>query len=149
MSVSYAFTVTLRSKLYADPAEVQYDKTYKEVLQILNAISSQFTLVAELTKAFNVHYHGVISWASIPKGVNLRKKFTDAFRPSKQIGYVNIKQIENDAGWNEYITKSLVETRDSLSRPPIVHDWFNICTSRYSDFVLHSGMMQYDDIIEQ
>lgn len=121
-SYEYAFTVTLKPKLYDHDATEQYDNTYHILFETLLRISfkNQFTLVAEQTKAYNIHYHGIII---LPLKVNCMKYFHDSFRKSKIFGFVNIKQITEQQIWIDYISKSIKETRDCINRPPIIYDW--------------------------
>lgn len=124
-SVQYAFTVTLKpKKWFVKPAEEQYDGTSMPLAEFLKSISHRVTLVTELTKNFCVHYHGVIDFR-ILEDINLRKRFHDAFRTSKDFGYVNIKQIDDLDGWIEYINKSLADTSKAINRRPIIIDEHN------------------------
>lgn len=129
-SVSYSYTVTLRPQLYGIPGQDQYDKTSDELVKHLSNICAEYTLVAELTSSYNVHYHGTVSFALKLPGppVNLRKRFVDSFRKNKLFGFVQIKQIDDEPGWIEYISKSLEETCNDLGRRPILKDDFNYWT---------------------
>lgn len=121
-TVQYAFTVTLRPKLYAEPAQAQFDKTYFTLYTLLKSLSADdLTIVAEQTKNFNVHYHGIINFIYDPR-VFAPKLFTDAFRNHKLFGFVNIKQIDDLSGWMEYIKKDLPLTKQCINRPPIIKD---------------------------
>lgn len=126
VSVRYAFTVTLKPKRWFDwPAEEQYDATAMPLAEYLKTIGCKVTLVCELTKAYNVHYHGIITLPLV-KNANLMKRFVDSFRRSKDYGFVNIKPIDNEIGWIEYINKSLADTCKSINRRPIIIDKFNV-----------------------
>jgi len=125
-SVLYAFTVTLKPKPYfLLMAEDQYDDTAMPLAEHLRAIGLKFTLVSELTKNFNIHYHGIIT-LPLGKDVNVRKKFVDSFRRSKLFGFVKIDQITNEEGWIDYIGKSLDEVYNAIHRRPIIKDDFEI-----------------------
>ena len=136
-SVKYSFTVTLKPNLFKDSAEVQYDKTYLTLVKHLMSLSKQFSVVAELTKNYNIHYHGIIRFVINHK--NLMKRFVDSFRHNTCFGFVNIKQIVDEAGWVEYITKDIHSTRESISRPPVLMDYFNVLPVLELD-----GMLQQD-----
>lgn len=131
VSQKYAFTVTLKPKLYDHNAEDQYDKTSTVLEQSLAKVGHHFTCVTELTKSANIHYHGVIDFEM--NHPNFIKKFHDHFRcrcSNKYkckclFGYVNIKVLEKEDGWKDYISKELKVTYDSISRRPIVRDDFN------------------------
>jgi len=121
----YSFTVTLKPNLFKLIAEEQYDKTYLPLYKHLAAMSHKFTLIAELTKNANVHYHGMIQFP-MNKKVIFRKKFIDSFRKSKEFGFVNITQITDEEGWRKYIIKDINETREAIGRPPIIEDFFYV-----------------------
>lgn len=118
----YAFTVTLRPIMFKTVAEVQFDNSYNDVCDILDKYKIKYTLVAELTKSFNIHYHGVCSFP-INLSNNVMKWFHDKFRNLKKLGFVNIKVME-DRGWIEYIFKNLKETKEGINRRPIIKDMF-------------------------
>lgn len=129
-SFEYAFTITLKPKLYDHPATAQYDLTFEPCFKLLLEISlkNQFTLVAEQTKNYNIHYHGIIVMPT--SGKPCMKKFHDSFRGSKLFGFVNIKQITEQNIWIEYISKELYETQSMVNRPPIIYDhWDYIKTT--------------------
>lgn len=133
----YAFTVTLKPHLYDDPAETQYDKTYEVLKVMLRKISHQFTLVAELTKNANLHYHGIITFENRSK--NIVKYWYDQFKSIVKaykklhpygdkgilFGFTNIKPITEYSVWIEYISKDIKLTNESLGRLPIIIDDFN------------------------
>lgn len=129
-SFEYAFTITLQPKLYVHDATEQYDLTFTKVIDELLKLCSRnlvtndlnFSCVAELTKSYNVHYHGIIKMRI--EGKPCMKKFHDAFRASKIFGHVDIKQMTDQKGWIEYISKDLVDTQNMVGRPPILYDGF-------------------------
>lgn len=126
-SVDYAYTLTLRPKMYSKEPESQYDETYEYVRRKLSSLTQHYTLIAEITKSFNVHYHGVLKFELVPKMV-CDKEFHRCFRNDTYIGYVNISQIKNDVTWKEYLKKDLVHTLNSLNRRPLIwdtYDWFD------------------------
>jgi len=149
VSVKYAFTVTLLPKIYRYPAEKQYDLTYLHIMRILDGLSHAYTLIGELTRQSNLHYHGVIQYYNIKARDNLIKKWNDAFRGSQYVGHTMIKQMDNEKGWVDYIAKELPTTKEALNRPPILNDHFNYIISSMDDFVLQSGYIQYDNHDEQ
>lgn len=118
----YAFTLTLNPRIYLDIPESQFDQTYTHVYEKLKSITNNFTLVAELTKSDNIHYHGVID-------LNQRRKFNDKFRKDRYIGFKCIKPLGDATGWKNYITKDLKDTTSSINRRPIINDhyrWFSL-----------------------
>lgn len=124
-SVEYSFTVTLAPKTYRLTSTEQYDLTYMRVFKILRAIGKQVCIIAEQTKNFNIHYHGIINFEIKPgRRINFMKKFKDAFRNEPSFGFVDIKQILDQSGWNRYIVKELLQSRSEIDRPPIICDDF-------------------------
>lgn len=139
-SVKYSFTITLKPNLFQYKAEEQYDKSYLTLVKHLMTLSKKFSVVAELTKNYNIHYHGIITFTLHEKQKsNFMKKFTDSFRKNTCFGFVNIKQITDEQGWINYITKDLKITRESICRPPVLIDSFNIIPTLELD-----GMLQQD-----
>lgn len=128
-SIDFAFTVTLKPNLYCDEPHQQYDKTYSQLIQILKSKGSFVTCVAELTKSYNLHMHGIIKFDMKNvehKSRNLMLRFTNLFRKHKLFGFVNIRQIDDFPKWKEYISKDIHETRSLLNRPPILIDNYEI-----------------------
>lgn len=119
-SVEYAYTLTLKPKAFAQEPEDQYDKTSAHASARLKTLSDQFTLIAELTKNYNIHYHGIIKFPLSKK--NLMKEFYKCFRTDLIIGYVNIRQIDDKPKWLEYISKDLSKTKEVIGRRPLVYD---------------------------
>lgn len=141
----YAFTLTLKPSMYKYTSEEQYDRTYLLAYKHVKSRCVYVTMIAEHTKAYNIHYHGIITFVmskSCPK-----KKFVDSFRNHPFIGFVNIKQMENDQGWLDYIKKDLKATREMINRPPIIADDFTVLTDPLMMDLDH--MQQYDLADEQ
>lgn len=122
-SVEYAFTLTLKPKIFAQEPEDQYDKTSAHASARLKTLSDQFTLIAELTKNYNIHYHGIIKFPLSKK--DLMKEFYKCFRTDLIIGFVNIRQIDDMPKWTEYISKDLDRTCKAINRRPLIYD--NLC----------------------
>lgn len=127
ISVRYSFTITLKPSLYNVPASVQYDKTYDELYKHLcQNFNVKLTLVAELTRNYNIHFHGTIVFIMINvHKYNVMKRFVDSFRKSKIFGFVNIKQIEDEPGWIDYISKGFHDFTRDTNRRPILQDDFD------------------------
>lgn len=132
ISQRYAFTVTLNPRMFRDNAEVQYDNVAEIANVKVSSIANKYTMVCELTKNCNIHFHGICDFQLGP--VNLIKRFYDYFRCKCKnryqckctLGFVNIKVIEDENGWIEYIKKDLKTTYDSICRSPIIHDGLNV-----------------------
>lgn len=128
----YAFTVTLKPSQYTVDGEVQYDRTHLQIIEKLQSVCAHFTVIAELTKNCNIHFHGIADFDN--NHPNVIKKFTDHFRcrcKNKYVckcifGYVYIKVMPDELGWHDYIKKNIKTTYESLSRRPIIRDDFNV-----------------------
>lgn len=136
ISVEYAFTITLRPKMFIHEPEKQYDETYTRIEHLLRSLCICFTLVAEMTKSYNIHYHGICNFLLTYKK-DCMKEFHKCFRNDMQVGFVNIRQITNMSNWTEYLMKDLAKTTNSLNRRPIIKDDFNVfSTDDYANFGL-------------
>jgi len=123
--LNYSFTVTLLPRLYQSDATKQYDMTYTTVYRMVQSIfayTSKLTIVAELTKQFCIHYHGILSIITDKSEVRCRKIFVDSFRNHPLLGFVNIKLMDDEAGWIKYISKDIHQTKDLVGRPPVLRD---------------------------
>lgn len=134
-SVRYAYTITLLPKLYKLKPEEQYDKTYIEVVKTLKALNSTICTVAELTKNYNIHYHGVLQYSFCDKKEDLMKKFYDIFRGHDKFGYVNIKQITDEPKWLEYMSKEIEGTECQINRKPIIIDEFDYYKKGMEEYI--------------
>lgn len=143
-SVRYAATVTLRPQLYKYKPEEQYDRSYMEVAKMIKALDTRVDIIAELTKSFNLHYHLTIEFINFKPKSNLMLIFHNAFRNNKIFGFVNIRQIDNDIKWLEYIKKDLTITKNTINRPPVILN--EISDLGYTQFL---GYEQLDLIEEQ
>jgi len=131
MSQNYALTITLNPRYRTIGSIEQFDQTGYRIGEIL---ASKFphcklTLIAEFTKSYDIHYHGVISFdiSHILKDENLCLIFRDTFRKDRMIGYVLLKPIDNQPVWNEYIRKDYIETKKYLGgKNPVIIDDYNI-----------------------
>lgn len=141
-SVDYAFTITLGKSMYKLEPSVQYDYVVEDIVTRLSSISSKVTLVAELTKASNIHFHGIIKFKDSLKPFRLQ--FNNLFRNHKYIGYVHLVQITEWSAWTEYIQKELIETKDSLNRPPILLDGHDVFLEYRRDITKSNFLMNHD-----
>lgn len=119
----YAFTVTLKPRMFNHTAEQQYDKTQEQLSLLLKAIGYEVSMCAELTKGMNIHYHGTINFKCEPT-VLPDKLFIDSFRRSNIFGFINIKPINDEPKWMEYISKDLEVTRNAIKRDPRILNGF-------------------------
>lgn len=144
ISVKYSATVTLKPIMYKMTAEEQYDNTKQDLCEMLYKLNTNFTIVAELTKGMNLHYHLVVQFRSFKPKDNLMKKFIDHFRNHKKFGYVSIRQIDDEPGWQAYISKDIDVTYESIRRPPIIYDDF-----KYYDDMKYMDHKTWEVILDQ
>lgn len=140
---NYSFTVTLLPRLYKFDAKQQYDLTYSTVFRVVNSIyanSTKLTIVAELTKQFCIHYHGIFNVITDKSEIRCRKLFVDSFRNHPLFGFVNIKLVDDEAGWLKYISKDLQQTKDLIGRPPVLRDDHYLLGT----FQVLDGMLSFD-----
>jgi len=141
-SQRYAFTVTLKPVLYKLESEEQYDGTFNELKRLLSQLALKLTLIAEHTVGYCVHYHGIITFTLHGHSKrDVKKRFYDLFRCQKLFGFVNIKAIENEPGWVEYISKSFEQFKFDADRRPIIIDQHEI----YDTNVRADYAIQWDD----
>lgn len=117
----YFFTVTLRPNMYRFTADEQFDKTHGELIIMLKILSEKFTLVTELTKSLNIHWHGIIRLG------DKKSPFVNIFRGDKQFGFVQLSPITHSEGKvYEYLRKDLANTVKDLNRRPILSDDYKV-----------------------
>lgn len=124
MATDYFFTVTLQPKMYKFTADEQYDKTVNELLIILRILSEKFTVVTELTKSANVHWHGIIQMG------DKKTPFVNMFRGDSQFGFINISPIKSMEQVYNYIRKDLENTSKELNRRSILQDKYNVFSNK-------------------
>jgi len=118
----YALTVTVSAFVKQQKAELQLSATAMLLVQLLQP--SKMTIVAELTKNFDVHYHCTVAprRASVVKVKNMCKYFVDKFRGIKHFGFICVKPVQDYKGWMDYMKKDLVTTRDLIKMNPVIKD---------------------------
>lgn len=122
LSCQYAFTITLKPRLYSLEPSKQYDKVIDLLCQALHQMG-KVTSIAELTKASNIHFHGIIQFYLKGLDKSVRYEWNRVWRQYKDlIGFTNLKQIDDYHKWKDYLQKDLEQTRKDLVRPPIVLD---------------------------
>lgn len=117
----YFFTVTLRPIMYKHTADEQFDKAHGELMIMLRLLSEKFTLVTELTKSLNVHWHGIIQLG------DKKSPFVNMFRGDNKFGFVQLAPITHSKEKvYEYLRKDLANTVKDLNRRPILSDDYGV-----------------------
>lgn len=129
-SVDYSLTITLRPKCYTKEPEQQFDDTYEHVRRKLYSLTEHFTLVAEVTKSFNVHYHAILKFEidNSKPSVTYLKEIYKCFRNDDLVGFIKCEQTLGRVSWISYLKKDLFHTYNSINRRPIIYDDYDIFT---------------------
>lgn len=121
----YAFTITLKPPLYRFNLREQIEKTKDKLLKMTNYVA-KLTLVAEVTKNLNVHYHGIVAFEKEDQYHGCSEQycaaFKDVFRKSKDFGFICIKPIDNFPKWVAYILKDRKRTFALTRTHPLLCD---------------------------
>lgn len=136
-SCDLAFTITLKPSEYRRTYEDQYKGSCYLLTSIFNAGGCKYTMVAELTKQYNIHYHGIIK---IPteRGKDSIKWFFDRLRLLSFIGRSECEQVKNYEKWTTYIMKDVDRDIDVLT---VIKDDYNlhIIELKCTESVIESG----------
>lgn len=101
----------IKLALTISPPDIKY-MTIKEILQrhmrVLSRIKCKFILYPELDKSGRLHYHGYIYKSDIG--------YKEDLEVLKKIGYIKIKDINNNKGWLQYCKKEWKTTKKLLYR---------------------------------
>lgn len=120
----YAFTLTINPKLFKSTIIHQLNCTARSLQSLFH--HAKISTVIELTKNYNVHYHGIIQFHKAemkdrtPEGYWYNK-----LRNHPTLGYSVLKVMDQEEGWKEYILKDLPRTLLELEKSyynPIIND---------------------------
>lgn len=124
-TVDFAITLTLHPRLFSLSIDEQYDIAKKEFLECLKKrkFDIRYTIIAELTMAFNIHLHGIMCIVGVRSKCCLAY-LNDLFRQSKIFGRQRlVKVIDDFDKWMEYLAKDYKKTWNALHcRNPIMFD---------------------------
>lgn len=133
-SCLYSGTLTLRPKLYVHEPHKQYDLVTDHITKILNTLCFDYSLVSELTKTYNIHFH-ILSTFDLKSHKYPLRDWHNAFRNDPYVGFTKIEQTLNDKVWIDYMKKDLIHSYNCSGRRPILKDDLNIFTTDdYADF---------------
>lgn len=119
----FAVTLTLLPKIYKLTPQRQYLKGLRQILGLFKrhgVICN--TLVPELTKNYNVHFHGAVYLPLLGKQ-GPKEKWYNIFRQDDVVGFTLIKEVEDYGKWEEYMYKNLEETRTVLRKGSLIWQW--------------------------
>lgn len=117
----YEVTVTLKPTCYRLSASEQFRITSDQILQAFRGY--KVSIVAELTAANNVHYHGMVE---ITNFIHRDALFNRLRQFHKTLGKSTCTQLVNEPVWIEYLRKSVSVTDKIINRWPWVKDDFQI-----------------------
>lgn len=146
----YALTVTLNPRIREKGTAEQhiYMRSYIECIlkdRIMQYVADykgikmkdlkrpRLTLVTELTKSYDIHYHGILSFPMsyglrCPE-IFMRNLFRDRYKgnPAKMeqkdyIGFILLKPVEDWGKWSDYIAKDIDDFKQKMKMGPIICD---------------------------
>lgn len=126
----YFVTITMNPRWFKQTPEDQYDILKNELTRELKYIKEHKTLVFELTKAFNIHAHGMFY-------LRRRRELHDLFRGNKVVGFIKVEQPNNYELCMNYIFKNVIDFYKDISlKHPVI--W----NETMHEYRLHDGMPQ-------
>lgn len=125
LTQQYAFTVTLSKKMHHqytnhDQLSITSDSLKRMLENITD--SKNYCLIAELTQAHDIHYHGIIRFRLNRFTCPINAFYNNFKNNSNKFGFVNIKPIDDYNGWKEYLCKELNSFKFKLNKRPIIHN---------------------------
>jgi len=108
--------------MYKLDIDKQFDETKNDIVMSLRSVSNKYTLVTELTKSFNIHYHGLIELQGS------KRSFVNLFRNEKKIGFVQCNPLYDEEKVATYLSKDLEFNQNELQRRVIINDDYNLFT---------------------
>lgn len=110
----YAITITLKPICYKLRPLTQYKRSITALNDLIQSELLQFAdLRPEMTKANNIHYHGVILLEQ-SKQIYANDYVCELFRKLPYFGFICLKELTDAEGWAAYITKQTDEIEHLL-----------------------------------
>lgn len=134
-SCDLAFTITLKPSEYRHTYEDQYKGTAYLLKSIFDSAGCKYSMVAELTKQYNVHYHGIMK-VPLERGRDSCKWFFDRLRKLSCIGRSECEQVMNYDKWTVYLAKDIKRDLDIVT---VLKDDYNILDISLSESEDESG----------
>lgn len=127
----FAFTVTLSPKTRKMNTVSQLYETSEQLQATLSNLgATDITMVAELHKSNDIHYHGCFNWSYPMDAVRLNYLFRNRFRDHKLFGFTMIKILSDVPGWVEYMRKGFADFKRVVQERPIRSDDFHLFTTK-------------------
>lgn len=143
ISHKFSFTITLKPFVTSCPPVRQYDMTHNFIKYTLEEHPQvhRVTMVAELTKTCNIHYHGMIDFVFPQEQpldqINVRNIWFDIWRTEgipkldlrqkhyctlHHIGFTDFRPVTDERGWIEYMKKDFKTFKDTVRRLSMIVD---------------------------
>lgn len=114
-----ALTLTIKPKFYSKDLAEQYTLVKEELKQC----PFNKSLVTEITKSGNLHFHGVINVPTVGLRGTAKQAVHNYFKKCKVIGFIYVKEMTDRKGWYSYCFKELDKTKlDVYFAPTIIVD---------------------------
>lgn len=122
-------TVTLKPFMYAKTLDEQIKCTKRRMIDALRGFKK--SVVIELTKEYNIHYHCILVEKKISSNPFLR--LTDRFRKEKWAGRKSIRGVQYYDSYVKYMNKDIKNTNKCISSSAIVIDDFDILGHKWEE----------------
>lgn len=145
-SQQYSLTLTLKPYLYKETAINQLLQSQDSIITVLKnpSLNCDGLVVAELTKQFNIHYHGYIYFNTKLKYP--QEHLAHLIKQLKPIGRFEIEPVSNQLIWEKYCIKELYKTADILSiKTPIIFNQRDK-TKTYDFFDVNTDLITHDSL---
>lgn len=116
MTTRYAITITLRPKCYG----VTIHDQYYLAKEAMSAFPGKLSLVTEITKSYNIHFHGYVELNKLPVKGSQKAAIYDYFRKSKVIGFIRVEELFDETKWLTYCIKDKENTQKELYFAPVI-----------------------------
>lgn len=134
-STDLAFTITLKPTEYRHTYQEQYKGTAHILTSIFDSNGCKYSMVAELTKQYNIHYHGIMK-VPLERGRDSCAWFFDRLRKLTCFGRSECEQVMNYDKWTKYIAKDIKRDLDIVT---VIKDDYNILDITLQDSEDESG----------
>lgn len=131
-SIDYAITLTLKPQWRQCTPHTQVEAALQEAIKIFSCNNMKVTLIYELTKSDDIHFHGV---CSVPLQKHIRDYqiwIRNRFRKNKLFGFMYIKPIDDMNVWKEYISKDFENTKFRMGINPLQIDNYELFPNHVS-----------------
>lgn len=115
-------TITLKPYMYSKTLDEQISATKKRLISVLHGFNK--SIVIELTKDYNIHYHCLLTEKKVSS--NPRLRIADKLRGEKWAGRRTIQGVQYYESYIKYMNKEIQETNKCITQSAIIIDDFSI-----------------------